>query len=133
LVPLPDTATAYIEPGSPWQNPNVVSFNARLRDGVLDVELFASLAEARLILAEWRSAYNAEHPHSALGMLSPARFAPAWPQRRAATQAARAASLRSSTGLARKASETDAPVRPETDQRLSSRVGHERTPGRLPG
>lgn len=72
------TATAYIEPGSPWQNPYIESFNARVRDEVLDVELFSSLAEARLILAEWLAAYNAEHPHSALGMLAPARFAAAW-------------------------------------------------------
>ncbi len=45
---------------------------------MLDVEPFSSLAEAKLILAEWRTAYNAEHPHSALGMRSPARFAVAW-------------------------------------------------------
>jgi len=72
------TATAYIEPGSPWQNPYAESFNARVRDEVLDVELFETLAEAKLILADWRAAYNAEHPHSALGMLSPARFAARW-------------------------------------------------------
>ena len=69
------TATAYIEPGSPWQNPYVESFNGRTRDEVLDVELFDTLAEAKVILADWRVAYNTEHPHSALGMLPPARFA----------------------------------------------------------
>ncbi len=72
------TATAYIEPGSPWQNPYAESFNARVRDEVLDVELFETLAEAKLVLADWRAAYNASHPHSALGMLSPARFAARW-------------------------------------------------------
>jgi putative transposase len=72
------TTTAYIEPGSPWQNPYVESFNARVRDEVLDVELFDTLAEARVILADWHGAYNAEHPHSALGMTSPARFAARW-------------------------------------------------------
>jgi putative transposase len=92
--------TAYSEPGSPWQNPYVESFNARVRDEVLDVELFSSLAEARLILADWRVAYNTEHPHSALEMLAPARFAAAWRGQRAVTGAARDASLRSPYRLA---------------------------------
>jgi transposase InsO family protein len=70
--------TAYIEPGSPWQNPYVESFNGRARDEVLDVELFHTLAEARVVLADWIVAYNTEHPHSALGMLPPARFAERW-------------------------------------------------------
>lgn len=72
---LNTTATAYIEPGSPWQNPFIESFNGRTRDEVLDVELFHTLAEAKVILADWLVAYNTEHPHSALGMLPPARFA----------------------------------------------------------
>jgi putative transposase len=97
---LGSTATAYIEPGSPWQNPYVESFNARVRDEVLDVELFDTLAEARLILADWHAAYNAEHPHSALGMVAPARFAAAWRTQEAANGAARDASLRSPSGLA---------------------------------
>lgn len=71
-------ATAYIEPGSPWQNPFIESFNGRARDEVLDVELFGTLAEARVILADWIDSYNTEHPHSALGMLAPARFAERW-------------------------------------------------------
>lgn len=71
-------ATAYIEPGSPWQNPYIESFNGRARDEVLDVELFRTLAEAKVILADWISSYNTEHPHSALGMLPPARFAERW-------------------------------------------------------
>jgi len=97
---LGSTATAYIEPGSPWQNPYVESFNARVRDEVLDVELFDTLAEARLILADWHAAYNAEHPHSALGMVAPARFAAAWRTQEAANGAARDAPLRSPSGLA---------------------------------
>lgn len=72
------TGTAYIEPGSPWQNPYVESFNARLRDELLNVEVFSSLAEAQILAADWRSDYNANHPHSALGMMSPARFAASW-------------------------------------------------------
>jgi hypothetical protein len=54
------------------------SFNARLRDEVLDTELFSSLAEAKLILAEWLEGYNSSHAHSSLGMLPPGRFAAAW-------------------------------------------------------
>lgn len=75
---LGKTATAYIEPGSPWQNPYIESFNGRTRDEVLDVELFFTLAEAKVILADWILAYNTEHPHSSLGMLPPARFAERW-------------------------------------------------------
>jgi putative transposase len=69
------TDTAYIEPGSPWQNAYVESFNARLRDELLNAEVFTSLAEAQVLAADWRGDYNANHPHSALGMMSPARFA----------------------------------------------------------
>lgn len=72
------TATAYIEPGSPWQNPWIESFNARVRDELLDVEEFSSLAEAQVLAADYRLDYNANHPHSALGMMSPSRFAASW-------------------------------------------------------
>jgi len=72
------TGTAYIEPGSPWQNPYVESFNARLRDELLNTEVFTCLDEARVLAADWRTDYNANHPHSALGMMSPARFAASW-------------------------------------------------------
>jgi len=75
---LGKTATAYIEPGSPWQNPFIESFNGRTRDEVLDVELFYTLAEAKVVLADWIVAYNTEHPHSSLGMLPPVRFAELW-------------------------------------------------------
>jgi putative transposase len=61
------TGASYIEPGSPWQNPWIESFKARLRDELLDTELFSSLAEAKLILAEWLEGYNSSHPHSSLG------------------------------------------------------------------
>jgi len=79
---------AYIDPGSPWQNPYAESFNARVRDEVLDVELFDTPAEARLILGDWRADYNAGHPHSALGMMSPTRFAAAWREQQACEAAA---------------------------------------------
>jgi putative transposase len=65
------TDTAYIDPGSPWQNPYAESFNARVRDELLDVEEFGSLAEAQVLAADYRDEYNERHPHSALGMMSP--------------------------------------------------------------
>ena len=65
------TGASYIEPGSPWQNPWIGSFNARLRDEVLDTELFSSLAEAKLILAEWLESYNSSHPRSSPGSIAP--------------------------------------------------------------
>ncbi len=74
------TLTAYIDPGSPWQNAWVESFNARLRDEVLDIEEFSTLAEAQFLAAQWRNDYNANHHHSALGMMAPSRFAASWPR-----------------------------------------------------
>jgi len=67
------TATAYIDPAAPWQNAWVESLNARFRDEVLDVEDLATLAEPRLLATDWQRDYNHEHPHSALGMMSPTR------------------------------------------------------------
>jgi putative transposase len=69
------TATAYIEPGSPWQNPYVESFNGKVRDELLDVEQFSCLAEARVVIEDWRVDYNTRRPHSSLGMRAPAAFA----------------------------------------------------------
>jgi transposase InsO family protein len=74
------TATAYIDPGAPWQNAWVESFNARLRDEFLDVEEFSTLAEAQVLAADYRDEYNANHHHSALGMMTPSRFATSWQQ-----------------------------------------------------
>jgi putative transposase len=70
--------TAFIEPGAPWQNPFVESFNARVRDELLDVEQFSCLAEARVVIGDYRDDYNRRRPHSALGMQAPATFAAAW-------------------------------------------------------
>jgi putative transposase len=67
--------TAYIDPGSPWQNAYVESFGGRVRDELLAVELFSCLAEARVLIEDWRQDYNHYRPHSALGMLAPAVFA----------------------------------------------------------
>jgi putative transposase len=67
--------SAYIEPGSPWQNPYVESFGSRIRDELLAVELFSCLAEAQVLIEDWRHDYNHHRPHSALGMMTPAAFA----------------------------------------------------------
>jgi putative transposase len=72
------TGSAYIEPGSPWQNPYVESFGSRIRDELLGVELFSCLAEAKVMVDDWREDYNERRPHSALAMMAPARFAKAW-------------------------------------------------------
>jgi putative transposase len=72
---LAGTKTAYIEPGSPWENPYVESFNGRLRDELLNIEEFGSLTEAKIILEDWRIEYNTYRPHSALDGLTPAEHA----------------------------------------------------------
>lgn len=65
----------YIDPGSPWQNGFVESFHNRLRDECLNQELFLSVTEARVVINQWReNIYNAIHPHSGLGWLSPDAF-----------------------------------------------------------
>lgn len=64
--------TAYITPGSPWENGYIESFNARLRDELLNGEIFYSLKEARIIIESWRQHYNNERPHSSLGYKPPA-------------------------------------------------------------
>jgi len=64
--------TAYIEPGSPWENGYVESFNARLRDELLNGEIFYSVREARIVIEQWRVLYNTVRPHSALGYRPPA-------------------------------------------------------------
>jgi len=64
--------TAYIAPGSPWENGYVESFNARLRDELLDGEIFYSLREAQIIIEGWRQHYNTVRPHASLGYKPPA-------------------------------------------------------------
>ena len=64
--------TAYIEPGSPWENGYCESFNARLRDELLNGEIFYTLREAQIIIEQWRRHYNTVRPHSALGYRPPA-------------------------------------------------------------
>ncbi len=67
--------TLYIQKGSPWENGYVESFNGRLRDELLNRELFLSVPEARYVLDEWREEYNQRRPHSGLNWQTPAAFA----------------------------------------------------------
>ena len=78
--------TAYITPGSPWENGFIESFNARLRDELLDGEIFYSLAEAKIVIESWRRHYNTVRPHGSLGYKPPAPevFVPAIAARAAA-------------------------------------------------
>ncbi len=64
--------TAYIEPGSPWENGYCESFNARFRDELLNGEIFYTLKEAQIVIEQWRRHYNTVRPHSALGWKPPA-------------------------------------------------------------
>jgi len=64
--------TAFIAPGSPWENGYCESFNARFRDELLNGEIFYSLREAQIIIESWRKNYNTKRPHSALGYGPPA-------------------------------------------------------------
>ena len=70
--------TLYIEPGSPWENGYCESFNGKLRDELLNGEIFYSLKEARVVIEQWRHHYNTVRPHSSLGYRPPApqTFAP---------------------------------------------------------
>lgn len=70
--------TVFIDPGSPWQNAWIESFNGRLRDELLNGQLFGSLLEVQVMLADWRDEYNNERLHSSLGYVPPAEFAEAW-------------------------------------------------------
>ena len=63
--------TAYIVPGSPWENGYCESFNARFRDELLNGEIFYTLKEAQIIIEEWKKHYNTKRPHSALGYRPP--------------------------------------------------------------
>jgi transposase InsO family protein len=72
---LSGTKTNYIEPGSPWENPFVESFNSRCRDELLNIEEFTNLLDAKVLVEEWRVEYNTYRPHSSLGGRTPAEYA----------------------------------------------------------
>ena len=73
--------TLFIEPGSPWENGYIESFNGKLEDECLNGELFLSLAEARYIVDRWRMDYNHHRPHSMLNWMTPAAFAASCPRK----------------------------------------------------
>ena len=83
--------TLYIEPGSPWENGYIESFNGRLRDELLNGEVFQTVLEAQVICDRWRCHYNVLRPHSSLGYRPPApeTIAP-WPSSAIALPGARA-------------------------------------------
>jgi transposase InsO family protein len=64
--------TLFIEPGSPWENGYIESFNGKFRDELLNREIFDTVLEARIITERWRKEYNTKRPHSSLGYLPPA-------------------------------------------------------------
>jgi transposase InsO family protein len=64
--------TLFIEPGSPWENGYVESFNGKLRDELLNREIFYTMTEAEVLLERWRIHYNTKRPHSSLGYQPPA-------------------------------------------------------------
>ena len=66
------TKTVYIMPGSPWENGYCESFNGKLRNELLDGEIFYTLREAQVVIEQWRWHYNRIRPHSALGYRPPA-------------------------------------------------------------
>lgn len=66
--------TIYIEPGSPWENGYIESFNGKFRDECLNMEIFRNMAEAKTVVEIWRRDYNEFRPHSSLGYMTPAEF-----------------------------------------------------------
>lgn len=72
--------TAFIEPGSPWENGFCENFNSKLRDELLNGERFYSLVKARIVIKSWRQHYNTLRPHSSLGYKPPAPHVVLWPE-----------------------------------------------------
>jgi transposase InsO family protein len=80
------TETLFIEPGSPWENGYIESFNGRLRDELLKGEIFYTLTEARVPMDGWRGRNNQVRPHSSLGYRPPAPEAAPGPSIATASQ-----------------------------------------------
>ena len=74
-LPRLGAKTLFIEPGSPWENGYIESFNGKLRDELLNGEIFYNLKEAQVLIEDWRVKYNTVRPHSALGYRPPAPVA----------------------------------------------------------
>jgi len=71
-LPRLEVETLFIEPGSPWENGYIESFNGKLRDELLNGEIFTTLTEAKVLIEMWRREYNQVRPHSSLGYRPPA-------------------------------------------------------------
>jgi transposase InsO family protein len=67
----------FIPPGEPWRNGYIESFNARVRDECLNINIFWSLTQARVVISDWKDDYNHRRRHSALGYQAPAVYAAA--------------------------------------------------------
>ena len=67
-----EVTTLFIEPGSPWENGYIESFDGKLRDELLDREIFTTLTEAKILIEEWRKEYDQVRPHSTLDYRPPA-------------------------------------------------------------
>ena len=80
-----DVGTLYIEPGSPWENGYIESFNGKFRDEFLNGEIFFTLKEAQVLIESWRQYYNEKRPHSSLGYRAPAPWARLLPDPGSAT------------------------------------------------
>jgi len=80
--------TLYVEPGSPWENGYAESFHSRLRDELLNAEVFEGLREAKTLAAGWKNEYNHRRPHSSLGYRTPAAYAAGWMGRETGSRAA---------------------------------------------
>ena len=79
-------STHYIRPGSPWEQAYVESFHDKLRDELLNREIFYSLEEARIVLEAWRKEYNTERPHSSLTYQTPNEYMASYQQTHGATR-----------------------------------------------
>ena len=69
---------SFIDPGSPWQNAYVESFNGKLRDELLGIEIFTTLLEAKIMAEDYRQDYNQNRPHSSLGYMTPNELKKNW-------------------------------------------------------
>jgi putative transposase len=114
------TGAAFIEPGSPWENPFVESFNSRVRDELLAVESFSCLTEAKVMISDFQTDYNANRPHRAHQMMTPTAFAAG---RKTAHQAAPASAARpSASGLSPSDAGGSLTMQEPTNHQLSSQV-----------
>jgi len=71
-IKISSTPTPSVALGSPWKNGYIESFNGKLRDELLNREIFTTLTEAKVLIADWRREYNQVRPHSSLGYRPPA-------------------------------------------------------------